>query len=219
MNAAIRQPLRRAAIICRGLVKRYKDVEAVRGLDLEVLTGECFGLLGPNGAGKTTTVEILEGLRRSHFFLAFVMLRALFLLFELPLLFGAAYFIFGVKIRGSIALLAALSLLGAFVFAGMGLLVSSRTPNTQTANGLINLISMPLYIFSGVFFSHHSLSRLRATPPPPSAAHGAQRCAEGGHERRRDALTSGSADDGAVALGRSFVRFGSTHFLLALNSC
>jgi ABC-2 type transport system ATP-binding protein len=37
-------------------------VEAVRGLDLEVRTGECFGLLGPNGAGKTTTIEILEGL-------------------------------------------------------------------------------------------------------------------------------------------------------------
>jgi ABC-2 type transport system ATP-binding protein len=43
-------------------VKRYGDVVAVNGLDLEVRLGECFGLLGPNGAGKTTTVEILEGL-------------------------------------------------------------------------------------------------------------------------------------------------------------
>ena len=51
-----------SAISCRGLVKRYKDVTAVAGLDLEVRAGECFGLLGPNGAGKTTTVEILEGL-------------------------------------------------------------------------------------------------------------------------------------------------------------
>ena len=50
------------ALVCRGLVKRYPDVTAVDGLDLEVEAGECFGLLGPNGAGKTTTVEILEGL-------------------------------------------------------------------------------------------------------------------------------------------------------------
>jgi ABC-2 type transport system ATP-binding protein len=50
------------AVSCRGLVKRYGDVTAVAGLDLEVLTGECFGLLGPNGAGKTTTIQILEGL-------------------------------------------------------------------------------------------------------------------------------------------------------------
>ena len=50
------------AVRCNGLVKKYDDVTAVDGLDLEVRTGECFGLLGPNGAGKTTTVEILEGL-------------------------------------------------------------------------------------------------------------------------------------------------------------
>ena len=50
------------AVRCRSLVKRYGDVTAVNGLDLDVHKGECFGLLGPNGAGKTTTVEILEGL-------------------------------------------------------------------------------------------------------------------------------------------------------------
>jgi ABC-2 type transport system ATP-binding protein len=53
------------AIRCRDLRKVYEGkppVAAVRGLDLEVRSGECFGLLGPNGAGKTTTVEILEGI-------------------------------------------------------------------------------------------------------------------------------------------------------------
>ena len=52
----------RLALRCAGLVKKFVDVTAVNGLDLEVYAGECFGLLGPNGAGKTTTVEILEGL-------------------------------------------------------------------------------------------------------------------------------------------------------------
>ena len=50
-------------ISVQNLQKSYGTLEAVRGIDLEVKTGEVFGLLGPNGAGKTTTLEILEGLR------------------------------------------------------------------------------------------------------------------------------------------------------------
>ncbi len=46
----------------RGLTKKYGDTEVLRGLDLTVQRGECFGLLGPNGAGKTTTLRLLLGL-------------------------------------------------------------------------------------------------------------------------------------------------------------
>jgi ABC-2 type transport system ATP-binding protein len=52
-----------AAVMVRDLRKSYRDVAAVRGIDLEIAKGEVFALLGPNGAGKTTTVEILEGFR------------------------------------------------------------------------------------------------------------------------------------------------------------
>jgi ABC-2 type transport system ATP-binding protein len=52
-----------SAISVRGLRKSYGALEAVRGVDFDIETGEVFGLLGPNGAGKTTTVEILEGYR------------------------------------------------------------------------------------------------------------------------------------------------------------
>jgi ABC-2 type transport system ATP-binding protein len=48
-----------AAVSVRGLVKRYRSVEAVRGIDLDVPPGETFGFLGPNGAGKSTTIKIL----------------------------------------------------------------------------------------------------------------------------------------------------------------
>ena len=52
------------AVAVRGLYKSYGSVEAVRGIDLDVVRGQVFAFLGPNGAGKTTTVEILEGHRR-----------------------------------------------------------------------------------------------------------------------------------------------------------
>jgi ABC-2 type transport system ATP-binding protein len=55
--------LSESVISIRGLRKSYGDLEAVRGIDLEVRRGEVFAFLGPNGAGKTTTVEVLEGYR------------------------------------------------------------------------------------------------------------------------------------------------------------
>jgi len=90
---------------------------------------------------------------RSKFLLSFILTRGFFLLGELPLLLGFAYLLFGVPIRGSLVSLCAVALLGAFVFAGMGMLCATRAPNVQTVGGLINLISMPMMIGSGVFFS------------------------------------------------------------------
>src|SRR5512143_3308329 len=62
MTGPIQAP--EAALVARGLVKRFGDLVAVNRLDLTVRRRECFGLLGPNGAGKTTTIEMLEGLTR-----------------------------------------------------------------------------------------------------------------------------------------------------------
>lgn len=92
-------------------------------------------------------------MRRSDFLFSFVFVRALFVLVEVPVLFGFGSLVFGVHVVGSAALLMGLSLLGALAFAGIGLLVASRAQNTQTAGGLINLVMMPMFICSGVFFS------------------------------------------------------------------
>ncbi len=53
-----------ALLETRNLVKHFRGVNAVNGIDLAIPTGCCFGLLGPNGAGKTTTVEMLEGIQQ-----------------------------------------------------------------------------------------------------------------------------------------------------------
>jgi len=52
------------AVYVRGLRKRYGEIEAVKGIDLDVAPGEVFGFLGPNGAGKSTTIKILCTLAR-----------------------------------------------------------------------------------------------------------------------------------------------------------
>src|SRR3989454_6871908 len=76
---------------------------------------------------------------RAQFLWSFVVMRALFLLLEMPVLLGFARLVFGVRIVGSIALLLGVSLIGALAFAGIGLLVAARAQNTQTVTGLINL--------------------------------------------------------------------------------
>jgi ABC-type multidrug transport system permease subunit len=90
---------------------------------------------------------------RVHFLLSFVLVRAFFLLGELPLLLAFAYLVFGVPIRGSLLLIVGLCSLGSLVFAGLGLLAGCRAQTTQTVAGLINLVSLPMAICSGVFFS------------------------------------------------------------------
>jgi ABC-type multidrug transport system permease subunit len=92
-------------------------------------------------------------MRKGDFLLSFVLMRSLFVLIEVPVLLGFGWLAFGVKIVGSAFLILALSVLGALTFAGLGLLVASRAQNTQTVGGLMNLVMMPMFIGSGVFFS------------------------------------------------------------------
>ena len=90
---------------------------------------------------------------RAQFLFSFVLMRTAFLFLELPILIGFGWIFFDVGVAGSLALLVFTALLGALAFGGIGLLVASRAQNTQTASGLINLVMMPMFIGSGVFFS------------------------------------------------------------------
>jgi ABC-type polysaccharide/polyol phosphate export permease len=90
---------------------------------------------------------------RAQFLWSFVIMRALFLLLELPILLGFAWLAFKVGVAGSLPLLVGVCIVGAMSFAGLGLLVASRAQNTQTVSGLINLVMLPMFVGSGVFFS------------------------------------------------------------------
>ena len=90
---------------------------------------------------------------RAQLLLSFVLLRALFLVLELPVLLGFGWLTFRVAVAGSLPLFLGVSVLGALAFSGLGLLVASRAQNTQTVTGLINLVMLPMFVGSGVFFS------------------------------------------------------------------
>src|SRR5580692_2709169 len=92
-------------------------------------------------------------MRRSHYLLSFRVSGLLFVPLQVVVLFVFARITFGVTIHGSAIATLGLALLGSWSFAGLGLLCASRAQNSETANGLINLITLPMMVFSGVFFS------------------------------------------------------------------
>jgi ABC-type multidrug transport system permease subunit len=92
-------------------------------------------------------------MRRSHYLLSYVVARLTMLGPEVVLLIGFGMVAFGVPMRGSVMTFLLIAVIGAMCFAGIGLLTASRARTTETANGLMNLVMMPMWILSGVFFS------------------------------------------------------------------
>jgi ABC-type multidrug transport system permease subunit len=86
-------------------------------------------------------------------------MRAAFLFVELPALLLFGWIAFRVGVEGSLALLVGIALLGALAFSGLGLLVASRAKTMEGANGLMNLVMLPMWVFSGVFFSATNFPR------------------------------------------------------------
>jgi len=97
---------------------------------------------------------IATPMRKSHYLLAQIFMRIAFLVLEVAILIIFAWLVFGVRIRGSIALFALVCLLGGMAFAGIGLLVASRARTLEAVSGLMNFVMVPMWICSGVFFSY-----------------------------------------------------------------
>lgn len=93
-------------------------------------------------------------MRKSHFLMAQFLSRLVFLVVEVAVVTLFAWLVFDVKIRGPIWLFCLLCLLGGAAFAGIGILVSSRARTLEAVSGLMNVVMMPMWICSGVFFSY-----------------------------------------------------------------
>jgi ABC-2 type transport system permease protein len=93
-------------------------------------------------------------MRRSHFLLSYFFSRSVFLVLELSLLLIFGALVFGTIVRGNYLSLALLSFIGAASFAGVSLLIGARVENTESANGWMNLVQLPMWVLSGAFFSY-----------------------------------------------------------------
>jgi len=92
-------------------------------------------------------------MRRSDFLLALLSSRLVLMLVEVTLLLGFGVLAFRMRILGSLWSILLIGAIGAISFGGLGLLTASRAQKIESASGLMNLVMMPMWIFSGVFFS------------------------------------------------------------------
>ncbi len=90
---------------------------------------------------------------RVHYLLSYLVSRLILLFFEVASLLGFAVLIFGVPMRGSLVTLLLVCLVASVSFGALGLLISSRARTTEGVSGITNLVMMPMWIFSGVFFA------------------------------------------------------------------
>jgi ABC-type multidrug transport system permease subunit len=93
-------------------------------------------------------------MRKSHYLMSYVLSRLAFLLLEITALVGFAWVMFHVGVRGSVAALGAITIVGALSFNGIGMLVASRARTVEAVSGLMNLVMLPMWILSGTFFSY-----------------------------------------------------------------
>ena len=91
-------------------------------------------------------------MRREHYLLSHMLARVVFLVLEVSTLVGFAWLVFDVPMRGSVPALACVSLVGAFSFGGLGLLLASRARTIEAVSGMMNFVTVPMWILSGVFF-------------------------------------------------------------------
>jgi len=135
---------------------RYIDFLMPGLIGLNIMGGGLWGVgfvLVDMRVRKLLKRLLATPMKRSHFLLAMLLARMLMLLPEMATLLLFATLAFGVPLRGDPITLVAVIFTGAAAFAGIGLLIASRTDKTETVSGLMNLVMLPMWLLSGTFFS------------------------------------------------------------------
>jgi len=135
---------------------RYIDFLIPGLIGMNLLAGSMWGVgyvIVDMRVRKLLKRFVATPMKRSHFLWSALGGRLVFMVPELIVILGAGVVLFGFPIRGNIFSILFLSLLGAISFSGLGLLAACRAQKLETVSGIMNVIMMPMWLLSGVFFS------------------------------------------------------------------
>jgi ABC-2 type transport system permease protein len=138
------------------LGSRYIDFLIPGLIGLNTMGGGLWGigfLLVNFRIAKLLKCFVATPMPRRDFLLALLGSRLTFLVPDLGVLLALGHLALGMPIRGSLLLVLVVDAVGALAFAGIGLLIASRAATTESVSGLMNLVMLPMWLFSGVFFS------------------------------------------------------------------
>ena len=150
-------PLPTSAVVSSEPGSRYIDFLIPGLLGMNVMNAAMWGIgfaLVDMRQRKLLKRFVATPMRRSDFLLALASSRLLLMFLEVGLLLGFGVLIFHMRVLGSLLTILLIGAIGSLSFAGIGLLTASRAQKIESVSGLINLVMMPMWIFSGVFFSY-----------------------------------------------------------------
>jgi ABC-2 type transport system permease protein len=156
-GAGRKNPLPTSSIVSSEPGSRYIDFLIPGLLGMNVMNAAMWGIgfaLVDMRQRKLLKRFVGTPMRRSDFLLALASSRLVLMLVEVGLLLGFGVLVFKMRVLGSILGILLIGAIGALSFAGLGLLTASRAQKIESVSGLINLVMMPMWIFSGVFFSY-----------------------------------------------------------------
>jgi ABC-2 type transport system permease protein len=125
------------------------------GVMMSAMWGISYGIIEKRSK-KLLRRLVATPMKKSHFLIALITVRVAMNFIEAIILLLFAIFAFHITIQGSISAMILLFLAGNIAFAGLAVLVSCHTSNTEVGNGLINAIVTPMMVLSGIFFSYHN---------------------------------------------------------------
>jgi ABC-type multidrug transport system permease subunit len=135
---------------------RYIDFLIPGLLGMNLMSGAMWGVgfaVVDMRTRKLLKRLVASPMRKSEFLAALLMSRVVFMLVELVALLVFGYFVFDIVVHGSVTAAVLVGLLGALSFGGIGTLVASRAQKIETVSGIMNLVMLPMFVFSGIFFS------------------------------------------------------------------